>query len=126
MATTILIVDDDPGIRDLLSFKLEKSGFNTETLSSGEDCLDHLDEGPSPDLMLLDVQMPRTDGLEVLDRMQAEPDTDFPVLLLTRVDLSSGSDDVAGATDYIRKPFRITEVVDAVEAALDEYAGTTS
>lgn len=114
MTETILVVDDDAGIRELLRLKLESSGFNVDLRSSGEKCLTYLEEEPPPDLVLLDVKMPKVSGLEVLERIRTDLDAEPPVVLLTRADLPA-DDDMAGATDYLRKPFRVQEVIESVQ-----------
>ena len=114
MTETILVVDDDAGIRELLRLKLENSGFDVDLRSSGEKCLAYLDEEPPPDLVLLDVKMPKVSGFEVLERMRTDLDAEPPVVLLTRAELPE-DDDMAGATDYLRKPFRVQEVIERVE-----------
>lgn len=118
MTGTILVVDDDAGIRELLRFKLENNGFDADLRSSGEKCLTYLEEEPTPDLVLLDVKMPRVSGFEVLERIRTGVDPDLPVVLLTRADLSD--DDLARATDYLRKPFRVNEVLECVQGILTE------
>lgn len=124
MRRTILIVDDDPHIRSLLAFALDKAGHRTEEAANGEDALARIDKA-APDLVILDINMPRLDGLEVCRRIRAK--SDLPVLFL-----SSRDDEIdrvvgieLGADDYVVKPFSPREVVARVSAIL-RRAGAAS
>jgi two-component system, OmpR family, response regulator len=117
MAHTILIVDDDPHIRQLLVFALTKAGHNTLEAGDGEEALDQVARH-SPDLVVLDITMPRMDGLEVCRRLRAQGD--LPVLFL-----SSRDDEIdrivgieLGGDDYVVKPFSPREVVARVGGIL--------
>ncbi|EMA45093.1 response regulator [Halococcus saccharolyticus] len=122
MTRTVLIVDDDAGIRELLRFKLGKHDFEVATSSNGRECLEYLDTEPLPDLVLLDIMMPYMDGNEVLDRIRDEVDVTLPVVLLTAAESRAEIDDSIEVTDHIEKPFRMNEVVDCVQHVLDESA----
>jgi CheY-like chemotaxis protein len=119
MTQTVLIVDDDAGMRELLQFKLAKNDFEVATSSDGRECLDYLEAEPLPDLVLLDIMMPHMDGHEVLDRIRNEIDAALPVVLLTAAESREEVDDGVEVTDHIEKPFRMNEVVDCVERVLD-------
>ena len=117
MPRTVLVVDDDPHIRQLLVFALGKAGFDTAEAADGEAALAAVAEH-EPDLVVLDINMPRMDGLEVCRRLRASGDT--PVLFL-----SSRDDEIdrvvgieLGADDYVVKPFSPREVVARVQAVL--------
>ncbi len=117
MPRTILVVDDDPHIRQLLVFALEKAGFACVEAADGEAALAGV-ATHAPDLVVLDINMPRMDGLEVCRRLRAEGD--LPVLFL-----SSRDDEIdrilgieLGADDYVTKPFSPREVVARVQAVL--------
>jgi two-component system, OmpR family, response regulator len=117
MSRTILIADDDPHIRQLLVFALEKAGLCTREAEDGEEALALVDREP-PDLVILDINMPRMDGLEVCRRLRAMGD--LPILFL-----SSRDDEIdrvigieLGADDYVVKPFSPREVVARVMAIL--------
>lgn len=117
MQRTVLVVDDDPHIRDLLTFALRKAGLAVREAGDGEAALADL-EAHSSDLVVLDINMPRMDGLEVCRRIRAKDDT--PVLFL-----SSRDDEIdrvlgieLGADDYVVKPFSPREVVARVAAIL--------
>ncbi|MDQ1534293.1 MAG: two-component system, OmpR family, alkaline phosphatase synthesis response regulator PhoP [Actinomycetota bacterium] len=118
--TSILIVDDDQDIRELVSFKLEQLGFEVHSESDGETGLAAVME-LHPDLVLLDWMMPKLTGVEVcrLLRDGAE-NVGVPVILLTaraqEADIERGF--AAGADDYIVKPFSPRELASRVEAVL--------
>jgi two-component system OmpR family response regulator len=121
MPRTILIVDDDPHIRQLLAFAIAKSGLNTVEAEDGEAALNAV-ATPAPDLVVLDINMPRMDGLEVCRRIRAQGD--LPILFL-----SSRDDEIdrvlgieLGADDYVVKPFSPREVAARVTAILRRSA----
>lgn len=117
MAPNILIVDDDPHIRQLLAFALEKAGMETCEAADGEAALARIEASP-PDLVVLDINMPRLNGLEVCRRMRAK--SDLPILFLSsrdeEIDRVLGIE--LGADDYVVKPFSPREVVARVTAIL--------
>lgn len=109
----ILVVDDDPAIRKVLAQNLSLEGYEVTTVSDGEEALETV-AAAVPDLVILDVMMPRLDGYGVLEKLRAESDTeDLPVILLTA---KSSADDVwegwqRGADYYMTKPFDIEELL---------------
>ncbi len=117
---TILVVDDNPDIVDILRIMLESNGFNVRCGYSGEDLFASLKE-QMPDLILLDIMMPKMDGLQVLKRLKEDPSMPFiPVILLSAKVLD---EDVLrgykmGADYYITKPFTPTQVLDGIKAVL--------
>ncbi len=111
----ILAVDDDSIIRDLLQISLSKAGyFESSFAESGAQALDMIDAAEQPfECLLLDVNMPEMDGIELCTRIRAMPDyADVPIIMITRLDhgkyISKAFD--AGASDYIVKPFEPTEI----------------
>jgi two-component system phosphate regulon response regulator PhoB len=123
--STILLAEDDPDIRHLVSTKLRRSGFDVVETADGVEALDAARRA-HPDLILLDVRMPRLGGFEVLRELRADPGTaGLPILILTAraraVDVELAY--AAGATDYIVKPFSPRELVRRVEEALTRVAG---
>jgi DNA-binding response OmpR family regulator len=104
----ILYVDDDPGMRTLVTMNLESEGFLVSTAEDGDSGLEAI-ERLHPDLVLLDIMMPGRDGLDVLAEMRATAEVeDIPVVLLTA---RATDDDVwkgwsAGADYYMTKPFK--------------------
>ena len=120
MAETILIVDDDLDILELLKMNLEPEGYNVRTANDGESAVQSACANP-PDLILLDVMMPHKDGFQVIEELKNIEDTkNVPVILVTArgqtEDKILGLD--TGADDYITKPFDLREVTARVEAVL--------
>ncbi len=117
----ILVVEDDPGVRDSLRRSLAFNGFTVVTASDGVQGLAALDCAPGerPDAVLLDVMLPGIDGLEVCRRLRAAGD-EIPVLMLTArdevADRVAGLD--AGADDYLPKPFALEELLARLRALL--------
>lgn len=116
-ASRVLVVDDEPMVRDVLARYLEKDGFVVETAEDGEGALTALQRS-SPDVVLLDLMLPRIDGLEVLRRIREGRAP--PVIMLTakgdEADRIVGLE--LGADDYVVKPFSPREVVARVRAVL--------
>jgi DNA-binding response OmpR family regulator len=116
----VLVADDDPDIRSLVTLRLEKSGYEVVAAGDGEQALAAALER-APDLALLDVMMPKLDGYEVTERLRQEEATrHLPVILLTarvqETDIARGVE--AGADDYVKKPFSTSELRDRVQAVL--------
>ena len=122
MAKTILIVEDDNNIADLLHLYLEKEGYQTAIASDGTQGID-LYRKLRPDLVLLDIMLPGVDGWGVLRAIRQ--DSQIPVIMLTAkgetTDKVSGLKQ--GADDYITKPFEMKEVLARIEAVLRRAAG---
>ena len=114
----ILVVDDEPAVRDSLDRALRLEGYEVGLAGDGAEALEALAD-ESPDAVVLDLMMPRVDGLEVCRRMRAAGNR-TPVLVLTARDAVSdrvkGLD--AGADDYLVKPFALTELVARLRALL--------
>jgi two-component system OmpR family response regulator len=116
--TTILIIDDEPGVRDLLQDALNNAGYQVQSATNGADGLDQL-RRRSADLCIVDINMPTMNGFEFLEKLRAH-DAKTPVLMLTARD---SGDDVerglrVGADDYVRKPFSLDELLLRVAAIL--------
>ncbi|MCF7551330.1 response regulator transcription factor [Pseudonocardia sp. WMMC193] len=114
----ILVVDDDRSVRESLRRSLAFNGYQVDLASDGYGALEAVD-AQRPDAMVLDVMMPRLDGLEVCRRMRAAGD-ELPILVLTARDAVSdrvaGLD--AGADDYLPKPFALEELLARLRALL--------
>ena len=120
MASRVLVVEDEPDIRDLLAFHLERDGYQVTRATTGPEALRQLRAAP-PDLVILDLMLPELDGLEVCRRLRADPATaTLPVIMLTakgdEVDRVVGLE--LGADDYVVKPFSPKEMLARVRAVL--------
>ncbi len=118
--TSVLVVDDDPDVCDLVTYKLEQSGLDVRRASDGDAALREVAK-KVPDLVLLDVMMPGVSGLEVLERWRKDEATAaMPVIMLTAKaqenDVERGFE--LGADDYVIKPFSPRELVRRVTAVL--------
>jgi DNA-binding response OmpR family regulator len=116
----ILIADDDPDILALVSFRLERAGYEVVQALNGEEAV-QVALARQPDLAVLDVMMPRIDGYEATRQLRQHEETSrMPIILLTaRVqeeDIARGFD--AGADDYVKKPFSPQELGSRVQAVL--------
>lgn len=118
----VLIVEDEPEIAQILSAYLEQEGYRTVRAADGETALQH-QAHLSPDLVLLDVRLPKLDGFAVLGRLRQAENT--PVIMITALaeDLDRLSGLRLGADDYIVKPFNPQEVVARVKAVLRRTNG---
>lgn len=120
MATSVLVVEDDAAIRDMLSFTLKQSAYDCDSVGDGEAGLDFL-KHQQPDLILLDWMLPGIDGIEFIRRLRAnEFLANIPVIMLTA---KGESEDMVkglgvGADDYINKPFSPPELMARIKAVL--------
>ena len=119
----LLVVDDEPNIRELLSASLRYAGFEVETAADGQQAL-ALAESYRPDLLVLDVMMPGLDGFGVVRRLR-QAGRRTPVVFLTARD--AAEDKVSGLTlggdDYVTKPFSLDEVLARIRAVLRRTTG---
>jgi len=117
---TVLVVEDDPVILRLLEVNFQLEGFTVLLAHDGAEGID-LARAHKPDLVISDIMMPKTSGLELVAALKGEPDTKgIPIILLSAKaqtsDLKVGMD--AGADDYVTKPFEPLDLVDRVNALL--------
>src|SRR5580704_14429273 len=117
----ILIVDDEPGIRQSLGAVLDDEGFRVDSVNSGEQCLDALADALY-EVVLLDIWLPGADGLETLERIQKMPAADRPVVVMIS---GHGTIDTAvratklGAYDFLEKPLSIDRVLVVIKNAIE-------
>ena len=125
MAHTILVVDDDPKVVRVVEINLAQEGYQIRTAADGEEALAAVAR-ERPDLVLLDVMMPRMDGFEALKRLKADPATaEIPIIMLTA---RAQDEDVfegygTGAQWYLTKPFDPTELRRVVRHLLTQDRG---
>ncbi|AMO87757.1 two-component system response regulator VicR [Solibacillus kalamii] len=115
MDKTILVVDDEKPIADILQFNLIKEGYRVICAYDGDEALQRVEE-EQPDLMLLDIMLPKRDGMEVCREVRKK--YDFPIIMLTakgsEIDKVLGLE--MGADDYVTKPFSTRELIARVKA----------
>ena len=124
MSKRVLIVDDEPNIVAALEFLLEKNGYAVRAAANGAEALEQLDAF-RPDLVLLDVMVPKLSGYEICQRMRAEPKWQgIKVVMLSakgrEVEVSKGMS--LGADLYVTKPFSSTELVATIDKLLSPRA----
>ncbi|MBE9520472.1 MAG: response regulator [Proteobacteria bacterium] len=115
-----MIVDDEPNIVLSLEFLMKKEGYEFQAVTNGEEALQAVKE-KTPDLILLDVMMPRKDGYEVCQELRSNPDwQNIKIIMLTAKgrDVEREKGLALGADDYITKPFATRELVEKVNTLL--------
>ena len=117
---SVLIVDDEPNVLLSLQFLMKKGGYQVRTAKDGEEALAEITRA-LPDLILLDVMMPKIDGFSICERIRANPQwKDLRIIMLTargrEIEREKGM--ALGADDYITKPFSTKEAIERVEAVL--------
>ncbi|MBQ8971776.1 MAG: response regulator transcription factor, partial [Clostridia bacterium] len=120
MKTKILLVDDDPNIRQLVNLYLQKEGYEVTNADRGDDAL-RLFKADPPNLMLLDIMLPGMDGLQVCREVRKV--SSIPIIMLTAKDETF--DKVLGlelgADDYVSKPFEMKELIARIKAVLRRF-----
>jgi DNA-binding response OmpR family regulator len=118
----ILVVDDEPSISEVVSIYLQRAGYQVVVARDGQAALEAIERQP-PDLVVLDLMLPKVDGLEIARRLRAQGDT--PIIMLTarreESDRITGLE--MGADDYVVKPFSPQELVSRVKAVLRRARG---
>jgi DNA-binding response OmpR family regulator len=121
MTRKVLIADDEPNIVTSLQFLMNRHGFDTQVARNGEEALAAV-ESFHPDVLLLDVNMPKLDGYEVAQRLREAGWKDLRIVMLTakgrEMEVAKGM--AVGADLYVTKPFSTRELVDQVTALLGE------
>lgn len=124
---TVLLVEDEPAQREVLSYNLEAEGFRVSSADNGEDALILVDEA-LPDIIVLDWMMPNVSGIEVCRRLKSRPETrSIPIIMLSarseEVDRVRGLE--TGADDYVIKPYSVVELMARVRAQLRRVRPST-
>jgi DNA-binding response OmpR family regulator len=117
---SVLIVDDEPNIVLSLQFLMKKNGFEVRTAKDGEEAMAEISRA-APDLVLLDVMMPKIDGFSICKQIRANPEwKDMRIIMLTARgrDVEREKGLALGADDYITKPFSTKDAIARVEAVL--------
>ncbi|MEE4238953.1 MAG: response regulator, partial [Anderseniella sp.] len=120
MPATVLIVEDEEPIQELLAYNFKAEGFNVRTLDGTEDVVREI-SNDTPDLILLDWMLPSMSGIEICRSLRARPDTrDVPIIMLTaRGEETERVRGLAtGADDYVVKPFSVPELIARVKSLL--------
>jgi len=123
---TILVVDDEQDLLDLIEYNLKKKDFEVLKAENGQEGI-YLTKKNKPDLVLLDIMMPKMDGLEVCERMRMDPETkQIPIIFLTaRGDEKTEIEGLdRGADDYITKPISTTKLISRIKAVLRRFQDT--
>ena len=118
----LLVVDDDPAIRKMLTLLLESAGYAVQTATDGSDALSVIEAG-QPDLLLVDLQMPGMGGLELLRRLSDLTVVPPSIVISGQLDGRSLAQD-AGAAGFVSKPFDLDGLLDAVASALNALSRT--
>jgi DNA-binding response OmpR family regulator len=121
--TKILIAEDEPDIRELVAFTLRFAGYEVVSAPNGEDAV-QVASREFPDLILMDVRMPRMTGYDACRVMKADPDLkDIPIVFLSakgqEAEVQTGLE--AGAEEYLLKPFAPDQLTDRVRAILSKF-----
>ena len=127
MSKTILVVDDEKPIADILQFNLKKEGYNVVCAYDGDEALKKVEE-IKPDLMLLDIEMPRMDGFEVTNLVRHhDVHQDLPIIMITSRTGEKHRERAfsLGVTHYMGKPFQEAELLSNVENLLEASQGAT-
>jgi len=112
--TTILVIDDDDDIREVLATLLDEAGFRVVTAANGREALEHLREDPQPDVILLDLMMPEMDGYQFRAEQQRDPALRaIPTLIVTAGTVTSRVE-ALGAEAILRKPVGLRRLVDTI------------
>ena len=115
---TILVVDDEWAIAEVLESLLSDEGYRVIIANNGRQALERLSELP-PDLIMLDFMMPVMDGKATLEALKGDPKTSgIPVIVMSSLPEETIKERCSGYVTFLRKPFRITAVLDTIETSL--------
>jgi CheY-like chemotaxis protein len=116
MTKTILVVDDEPAVRDMLKDFLTPLEYEVLTAANGEEAL-NLAEREDPEIILLDVRMPGIDGLETCGRLKIQEETrGIPIIMMTGFGITPDEAQTVGAEDCVSKPFNLPDLLRRVSA----------
>jgi CheY-like chemotaxis protein len=117
---TVLIVEDEFAIADLLEMVLTDEGYRVLLAANGRQGLERLAEGPRPDLVISDYMMPVLDGLSLIKAMQdSEAQRDLPCIVMSSMPEANVRERIAGYAAFVRKPFQLAALVELVASVLN-------
>jgi CheY-like chemotaxis protein len=120
---TVLIVDDEFAISDLLEMALGDEGYTVQHAANGRQALERLAEGPRPDLVITDYMMPILDGAGLLRAMrETEAQRNIPCIVMSSVPEVNIRERVTGYTAFVRKPFQLAALIGLISRVLSEPA----
>ena len=114
----VLIVDDDPDIRDAVGECLRYEGYDVHSATDGRDALDRLEYGLRPAVILLDLMMPVLNGFDVLDALKSRPEWKSIPVVIVSANRGYEAEDLSGAVSILRKPVNVDRLLAAVEQAV--------
>ena len=114
----VLIVDDDPDIRDAVGECLRYEGYDVHSAADGQDALDRLEYGLRPDVILLDLMMPVLNGFDVLEALNSRPEWKSIPVVIVSANRGYEAEDLSGAVSILRKPVNVDRLIAAVEQAV--------
>jgi len=118
----VLIVDDDPDIRDAVGECLRYEGYDVHSATDGRDALDRLEFGLKPGVILLDLMMPKLNGFDVLQALQSRPEWKSIPVVVVSANRGYEADDLVGAVSILRKPVNVDRLLEAVQQAVSPAA----
>jgi len=113
---TILLVEDDPDIKEFLSLLLQSEGYKVDAVNNGKEALNHLDSNPHPNVILLDLMMPVMNGWEFRALQKADPKiAKIPVVVISADNRVEQKADAIDADGFIKKPIEMDQLVDTIK-----------
>jgi two-component system, chemotaxis family, chemotaxis protein CheY len=121
----VLLVEDDDEIRSSVADVLDIEGFDVQTAANGLDALRRLENGASPDMILLDMMMPVMDGWQFMEELRKlHKSIQRPVVIFSAYGNPQGMAEELDAAGYLRKPFSVDELVAAIQCSIDQSSPT--
>jgi CheY-like chemotaxis protein len=119
----VQVIDDDESIQEIIELVLRQRGFETQAASDGQTALEQLRAGPSPGLILLDMRMPRLNGLDLIHVLKVNPAlASIPVLIVSGDPAAAEAAMALGAKGFLRKPFELDDLITSVQRVLPRNA----